>query len=406
MNRGRTTEDNRRTPPPRPGTASVVPHLYEAAVQPSAWGDALKATAELLQATAVMLQRGPPSARKIRITAASGLVAELVATYNREHVGDDELVRELLAQPAGVVVSSRLALGGPALERSSVYRNLMRPADLTEMAGVSFVKERDLFAGLWMARGPGCPAFTETDYCALRELLPHLERVVVVNSRVTQAQQLAELTAGAFDRVAMGVVLLDALGRPLLTNREARRIVAEADGFAILEDGPAATRHDETRTLRATIRSVGGDDHGPGSSRGRALRLSRPSGRADYQVVVVPLPRRCQPEDGVGVVAVLFVSDPERSDQIVDYMLGNLFGLTEAEVRLVTRLLAGSTLTDAAETLGLSRNTVHSQLASVFRKTGTRRQSELVKLVVQGLATVRGPDEGSGGYSALRGERK
>lgn len=401
MNRGRTTEDNRHASPPRPGTASVVPHLYEAAVQPSAWGAALKSTAELLQATAVMLQRGPPSARMIRITASSGLVAELVATYNRDHVRDDELVRELLAQPAGVVVSSRLTLGGPALERSSVYRNLMRPAGLTEMAGVSFVKERDLYAALWMARGPGCPAFTETDYHALRELLPHLERVVVVNSRVTQAQQLAELTAGAFDRVAMGVVLLDALGRPLLANREARRIVAEADGFAILEDGPAAARHDATRTLRATVRSVGGDDHGPGSSRGRALRLSRPSGRADYQVVVVPLPRRCQPENGGGVVAVLFVSDPERSDQIVDHMLGNLFGLTEAEVRLVTRLLAGSTLTDAAETLGLSRNTVHSQLASIFRKTGTRKQSELVKLVVQGLASIQGPDESSGPHRAV-----
>ena len=98
------------------------------------------------------------------------------------------------------------------------------------------------------------------------------------------------------------------------------------------------------------------------------------------------------------MVAVLFVTDPERSHSPIDHLVADLFGLTEAEVRLVMQLLGGSTLTDAAETLGLSRNTVHSQLASVFRKTGTSRQSDLVRVVLRALAPVRGPDDSSGFY--------
>jgi len=396
MDGGGYAHDRQSFPAPKLEAVNVIPRLYDAAVEPAGWSGALEAAAELLQAAAVLLQCGPPSAGLVRIIASSGLSADLVAAYNRDHIGGDELLQEALVRPAGMLISSRLALDDTAFERSCVYRNLLRPAGLLEMAGTAFVKEPDLFAGVWMARGAGSPAFSETEYQLLRQLLPHMERAVTVRNRVAQAEQLAELTAGAFDRVAMGVVLLDALGRPLLTNREARHIGADDDGFAILKDGPAAARHDDTTTLRAAIRKAGGADGSTSGPAGKALRLARPSGRSDYQVVVLPLPRRCQPADAGGVVAVLFVTDPERSHSPIDHLVGDLFGLTEAEVRLVMQLLGGSSLTDAAETLGLSRNTVHSQLSSVFRKTGTRRQSELVKLVLQALAPVRGPDDSSG----------
>ena len=71
-------------------------------------------------------------------------------------------------------------------------------------------------------------------------------------------------------------------------------------------------------------------------------------------------------------------------------------GLTDAEARLVHLLLEGRGLTAAAEQLGLSRNTVHSQLASVFQKTGTRRQGELLSLLLGGVAPVEAPDPISG----------
>lgn len=405
MDAGGHAHDRQGYPVHRPGTVAVIPRLYDAAVEPAAWSEALEACAEVLQAAAVILQCGPPEAHLIRIIASSGLSVELVATYNRNHISDDELLREALVRPAGMLVSSRLALGDKELERSSVFRNLLQPAGLFEMAGTAVVKDADLFAGVWMARSAASPAFSETEYQLLRELLPHMERVVTVRNRVAQAEQMAELTAAAFDRVAMGVVLLDALGRPLLTNREACNIGSEGDGFAILPNGPTANRHEDTKLLRAAIRKAGGADGSTPGAAGKALRLTRPSGRSDYQVVVLPLPRRCQPADASGVVAVLFITDPERSHSPINHLVGDLFGLTEAEVRLVMQLLGGNTLTDTAETLGLSRNTVHSQLASVFRKTGTRRQSELVRMVLQALAPVRGPDDSSGFYPVPEGGR-
>jgi DNA-binding CsgD family transcriptional regulator len=61
------------------------------------------------------------------------------------------------------------------------------------------------------------------------------------------------------------------------------------------------------------------------------------------------------------------------------------FNLSTAEARLVSALAAGRSTAEFAESSGLSSNTVRNQLASVFAKTGTRRQAELVSMVVQRL---------------------
>jgi hypothetical protein len=63
---------------------------------------------------------------------------------------------------------------------------------------------------------------------------------------------------------------------------------------------------------------------------------------------------------------------------------------------VITQLLEGGGLTAAAKKLGLSRNTVHSQLASVFLKTQTRSQSELLTLLLTCVAPIEAPDETSG----------
>lgn len=61
--------------------------------------------------------------------------------------------------------------------------------------------------------------------------------------------------------------------------------------------------------------------------------------------------------------------------------IGTALGCTGAELRLLAALLEGGGLREAAEKLGLSQNTVKSQLASLFQKTGTRRQADLVRTV-------------------------
>jgi DNA-binding NarL/FixJ family response regulator len=56
--------------------------------------------------------------------------------------------------------------------------------------------------------------------------------------------------------------------------------------------------------------------------------------------------------------------------------------LTTGEVRVLEAVLKVNGVRAVAEHLGLSQATVKTHLHHLFRKTGTRRQSDLVKRVV------------------------
>ena len=380
------------------GAVFVVECIYRAVTDPQRWARALDAAKDHLQADAVLLLYADPMAGRPRVIEATGFDREALGLYVGDHPFDDPLLRESRSGPAGVIVSSRRLFRGDDFRSTPVYQRLLGPSGLDHIAGAAAVNTRSVHASLWMARSESLPDFSAGDLQRLRELLPHVACAMSIHHRVRQAELEASLAVGAFDRVAAGVVLLDATGIPVMVNREARRILELRDGFSLLDDGPAGATSNQTRELRELIREVGRYTSPTATEKrasGGALRVTRPSGRPDFHVVVVPLPMRCQP-GREGAVVVLFITDPQTTQGSADRLFTDLYGLTDAENRLVLRLLEGKSLTDAAVSLGLSRNTVHSQLAAVFQKTGTRRQSELLRLLLGGIAPVRTPDEASG----------
>ncbi len=62
--------------------------------------------------------------------------------------------------------------------------------------------------------------------------------------------------------------------------------------------------------------------------------------------------------------------------------LAPAFGLTPSEIALCRRLLQGDSLVDAAEQLGVTQETARTRLKTIFQKTGTSRQAELMLLLV------------------------
>jgi len=87
---------------------------------------------------------------------------------------------------------------------------------------------------------------------------------------------------------------------------------------------------------------------------------------------------------GQGVRAV-FVSDPDRAIATTEATLMRLHGLTPAEAAVTVELLQGRSLEAAAAELGIALQTARTHLKKVFAKTGTRRQSELVLLLLKAV---------------------
>ena len=67
------------------------------------------------------------------------------------------------------------------------------------------------------------------------------------------------------------------------------------------------------------------------------------------------------------------------------------FDLTPAQARLVSHLVAGVSLRSSAKALGIKYETVRTYLKSVFQKTKTRRQAELVMVVIRAMNETNPP---------------
>jgi DNA-binding CsgD family transcriptional regulator len=84
------------------------------------------------------------------------------------------------------------------------------------------------------------------------------------------------------------------------------------------------------------------------------------------------------------VAAIVLLTDLEARPQGPALAtLQQVFGLTGAEARLAQHIAIGETLPEIAVESGLSRETLRSQLKSVFNKTGTTRQAELAVLLTK-----------------------
>lgn len=85
--------------------------------------------------------------------------------------------------------------------------------------------------------------------------------------------------------------------------------------------------------------------------------------------------------DASGVVMFIFESNLNNDQSSAD--IARIFGLTKAEARLTLAITNGMTATEYSAKYGISINTAYSQIKDILAKTGTRRQAELIKLVLE-----------------------
>jgi DNA-binding CsgD family transcriptional regulator len=186
----------------------------------------------------------------------------------------------------------------------------------------------------------------------------------------------SRLLERAFDRLDVGVLLLDSSGRSFYRNARAARYFAENDGLSLDETGrPRAATLFAHRRLTDAILVACRTFRDPGAD--AVVPVSRRSTGRPWSIRVASL------GDGSGSVA-LFIRDPADAAKGDAAECAKLFGLSEAEARVLARLVTGLSVAAVAESLGVSPNTVKTQLRSIFRKTGTTKQSDLVRLALSG----------------------
>jgi len=93
--------------------------------------------------------------------------------------------------------------------------------------------------------------------------------------------------------------------------------------------------------------------------------------------------------------ALVLIVDHEREAYLPPADLQDVYDLTPAEAEVAARVLRGHGLQYVADELRVTLSTVRVHLQHVFEKTGTHRQAELVRLLIELEAShVQGRAEG------------
>ncbi len=353
----------------------LIGGIYEAAVSPDRWSDQLKLISDEIGSAGAALFAADAKSLDLLFVHTVDMPAEASVEYDAHYLKIDPRVRYGLENPSLEFVFDSMHITDREINRNEYY---------DWMGGYGW---RYYIAGQWQS-GPSELAYisvqrtprqghvTADQVRLFEQLLPHVRRGVAISRRLEEMDRCQAAALDAVDRLPHGVVLLDDHGRVLTCNRAAEAIFVESDGLARSVDGIHSAYATDDRQLQ---RLIGGALK---TNRGGTIPLLRPSGRKPFVLTVAPYASDDNLLAVVRPAAIVMLTDPETQPETPADVLRNLYGLTAREAELATLLATGTSLDAAADQLAMAKETARRHVKSLFKKTDTRRQAELVRLLV------------------------
>lgn len=224
-------------------------------------------------------------------------------------------------------------------------------------------------------RGP----FGDDDILRVQRVIPHLQRASRLWIETEPLRELAAVGREAADASGLALFGLSDSGRIVHANANAETMLR--DGQHLVRRGArlqAANDRDAAR-LRETLVDV--------VATGCAQRFAITSQSGEPHacfLTISALSTETPLRSRLGRATVLVMARPPgRALPPAGEQLARLFGLTRAESAVALALADGKTPDEYAAEAGIVISTVRTHLRAIFDKTYTRRQPELVRLLLQ-----------------------
>jgi DNA-binding CsgD family transcriptional regulator len=356
--------------------ARVVATLYDAALEPSTWPQALKALANEIGASGASYMFFDKHAH----------IADVALVGPTEGKRDEYVKHYYAIDPFYPVVNDGSRRGLVQLSRSvsaSVLRNNGWYNDFLLRAGVDDILAHGVLRDETSAVSVGVHLDGSQSAlqarAALKRLMVPWAKAARLHAELYRAGWRSSVAFQALNQLSAGIIITDTEGRVIEITRTAERIIARNHGLAIRNGRIRAARAFETTTITKLIAAAGsGLESGRVTIRGTAGHR--------YVLTVAPL-RSIVTGQEQPLVMILIVDPREQTPSEED--LTSMYHLSPAEARLAVALVKGQTLQAVATATRVKITTVRTQLSQVLHKVGVERQSDLVRLLTT-VQIVRG----------------
>jgi len=355
--------------------------VYDAAIEPALWPNAIKKVADFVGAAAGCL------ITRDCVTGIGGVMygfgdqPHYRKLYFDTYVHIDPISPALASLQPGEVISNSAVMPRGEFVKTRFYEEWMEPQGWLDNAFVMLDRSPTKFSAFAMSRGREDGWVDQAVYRRMQLIAPHLRRSILAGEAMRQKSVTAARLADTLDGIDAAVYFADAEGMIMHAN---------ANGAAMLADGvlsgAAMAGHDvpegssgET-LLQAFVHALRNDIAEDCES--VCTSLKTPDG-SQYVLHALPLStgqRRQGSPDHRAVVA-LFVQKAAIGGTDAAQAIAAHYGLTRMELRVLLTLVDAGGAPETAKALGIAETTVRTHLRRLFAKTGTGRQLELAKLV-------------------------
>jgi len=225
--------------------------------------------------------------------------------------------------------------------------------------------------------------FDGDDREVLTRVLPHLRRSLRLCDEVVHRRFERESLLDLMNQLPVAVLLVSRSGLVRLRNHAADALLDQRDGISLRSGYLAAATARTTAELRrliaqAATRPPACEEAGAGE------HFVIPRGPELLPLISVAYPSRVADGGAAGRIepmAVVLIKDPQAdsAQSLNDFI--QVYGITNAEARLLGILSNGQGLFEAAKELAITRNTARTHMRNIYAKVGTHRQSDLVRLL-------------------------
>lgn len=248
-----------------------------------------------------------------------------------------------------------------------------------EACGAIAFKDDNYLNFFGIQRAKNQPEFTRQELAIFNQFLPHLNRAVGLYTKMSALREGYSPEALALQQIQRGILVFDATFKAVFKNAMAEEIIAQQGGMALSQEGVLlfSERAFSNRfavgladAVRASLQCTDTAD----------TILSYRQGEHSLTMVISPLAASGEEESGRGG-AMISLYDWSRRPTISTETIRQFFELSEAEARVSALLVEGRSPAEIAEHLSRTQHTIRSHLKSIFQKTNTNRQGELVALL-------------------------
>lgn len=255
------------------------------------------------------------------------------------------------------------------MRRDAYFQEFLRPRGVFFHAKLRFRSEWDDRVALTLKRRIGLGRYEPSDVVALNSIVPQLYAAFAVARRVLDAE--ASGMVSLLQTRGDPVFELDSVGQVLRVHgpgTEEIGIVARSRRLLMTD---RAVQAQLDRAIAKAVRKP----HQPGLVSAATSRAGR------LFLRIIPVTGRARDVFTATAALVVITQGRRESAEPLQNLVRDALGLTEREGQIAMLLAGGLDLPMIAERLHIGLGTVRNHLKSLFGKTGTRRQGELIALL-------------------------